>query len=97
MLLLIYIVFIKGDYMLKGLIDIFKNLDKLTYKIMIYGFKFCFFVCLLSILILVTYNLNILSPFMYYIGINLFEISIIFSIEFVICGLVVDGIKKQLI
>lgn len=83
--------------MLKNLIDIFKNLDKLTFKIMKYGFRFCSFICILSVLILATYNLNILSPIMYYIGINLFELSIIFGIEFIVCGLVVDGIKKQLI
>ena len=83
--------------MFKKLVNIFKSLDKLTFKIMKYGLKFCFFICILSILILITYNLNIFSPFMYYIGINLFELSMIFGIEFVICGIVVDSIKKQLI
>ena len=81
--------------MLEKLFNIFKELDKLTSKIMKYGLKFCFVICILSVLILVTYNLFILSPFLYYIGISLFRLSIIFAIEFVICGLVVDGIKKQ--
>ncbi len=83
--------------MYKKLIDTFKNLDQLTFKIMRYGLKFCFGICILSTIILITYNLSILSPFMYYIGISLFRISIIFGIEFIVCGLVVDSIKKQLI
>ena len=83
--------------MLKNLINTFKELDKLTFKIMKYGLKFCFAICILSVIILGTYNLFGLSPFLYYIGISLLRISIIFGIEFIICGLVVDGIKKQAI
>ena len=83
--------------MLKELFNNFKNLDKLTFKIMNYGLKFCLTVCFISISILFIYNFAFSSPFIYYIGINLFKVSIIFAIEFVICGFVVDGIKKQLI
>lgn len=83
--------------MFKKVLDNFRNLDKLTYKIMNYGLKFCFAVCILAALILFTYSFAISSPFMYYIGINLFKVSLIFGIEFVVCGFVVDGIKKQLI
>ena len=83
--------------MLKKIINSFKSLDNLTFKIMKNGLKFCFGICILSIILLSTYNLVFLSPFLYYIGINLFKISIIFGIEFIVCGLVVDGIKKQLI
>ena len=83
--------------MFKKIIGTFKSLDSLTFKIMKYGFKFCFSICILSTIILITYNLSILSPFMYYIGISLFRLSIVFCIEFIICGLVVDSIKKQLI
>ncbi len=83
--------------MLKKIFENFRNLDKITYKIMNYGLKFCFAICLLSVIILLTYSLALPSPFTYYIGINLFKLSLIFSIEFIICGFVVDGIKKQLI
>lgn len=83
--------------MFKKVFDNFKNLDKLTFRIMNYGLIFCFTICILSVLILLTYNFAFSSPFMYYIGINLFKLSLIFGIEFVICGFVVDGIKKQLI
>ena len=83
--------------MLKKVLDNFKNLDKLTFKIMNYGLKFCFIICILSVFILLTYSFTISSPFVYYIGINLFKLSLIFGIEFIVCGFVVDGIKKQLI
>ena len=83
--------------MLKKIVNSFKSLDNLTFKIMKYGLKFCFGICILSSIILVTYNLSFLPPLAYYIGICLFRISIIFAIEFIVCGLVVDGIKKQLI
>lgn len=83
--------------MIRKVLDNFKNLDKLTFKIMNYGLKFCFAICILSVLILLTYDFSFPSPSIYYIGINLFKLSLIFGIEFIVCGLVVDGIKKQLI
>ena len=94
---MLWLIYEDGDFMFKKFINIFKGLDKLTFKIMKNGLKFCFVICILSVLILATYNLSILSPFLYYIGIALFRLSIIFAIEFIICGLVVDGIKKQAI
>ncbi len=83
--------------MFQKIFDYFKNLDKLTYKIMNYGLKFCFAICILSVFILFTYVCDFSSPFIYYIGIHLFKISLIFSIEFIVCGFVVDGIKRQII
>ena len=83
--------------MFKEFIATFKNLDKLTCKIMKNGLKFCFCICIVSVLILIAYNIFGISPFTYYIGINLFRLSLIYGIEFIICGLVADSIKKQLI
>jgi hypothetical protein len=83
--------------MLKKFSKVFKNLDKLTYKIMYNGLKFCFAICILSVLILLAYSFAFTSPSVFYIGINLFKLSLIFAIEFVVCGFVVDSIKKQLI
>lgn len=83
--------------MLKNIISNFKHLDKITFKIMKYGLAFCFAICILSVLILFTYDFAFPSPFIYYMGIHLFKLSLIFGIEFIVCGFVVDGIKKQLI
>ena len=83
--------------MLKKIIDNFNNFEKITFKIMKYGLQFCFALCIISVLILLTYDFDSRSPYMYYIGISLFRLSLIFGIEFIICGFIADGIKKQLI
>ena len=83
--------------MLKNIINSYKNLDKLTYKIMKNGLLFCFTLCLISTVVLFTYEVFISSPSIYYIGLGLFRLSIIFGIEFIVCALVVDSLKKQLI
>ena len=83
--------------MFKKILDSFKNLDKLTFKIMNYGLKFCFVICLIATFILLTYDCAFPSPFVYYIGINLLKASLIFGMEFIVCAFVMDSIKKQLI
>ncbi len=83
--------------MFNKIVNCFKNLDKLTKLIMNNGLKFCLFLGLISIAVLVTYNFSLTIPILFYVGFILFRLSLIFGIEFVICGIVVDGIKKQLI
>ena len=83
--------------MIKNIINSYKNLDSLAYKIMKNGLKFCFLLSILAALILLVYKDLFASPYMYYIGINLFRLSIVFSSEFIICAFVVDSLKKQLI
>ena len=82
--------------MFKKIIYTYKNFEKTTNSIIKSGLSFCIFLCLVSTLILCTYLISKV-PLTYYIGISIFRLSIIFSIEFIICGFVVDGIKKQLI
>ena len=83
--------------MFKKIYDNYKNFEKITHKILKVGLEFCLFLCVLSVSILLTYKLFIHSPLIYYIGINLFRLSLIFGIEFIICSFITDGIKKQLI
>lgn len=83
--------------MFKNIFYTFKNLDKLTKMIMSYGLKFCLMICLISLAILLTYNFSFTIPILFTIGFILFRLSLIFGIEFVICGFIVDGIKKQMI
>ena len=83
--------------MIKNLIKNFKNFDKITYKILKCGLAFCFILCIISVIILFTYNLVFAVPILYYIGISLFKLSLVFGIEFIICSFVADGIKKQMI
>ena len=83
--------------MFKKIINYFNNLDKLTKIIMSNGLIFSAFIGLVAIVLLVTYNFSFTFPILFTIGFVLFRLSLIFGIEFVICGFVVDGIKKQMI
>ena len=71
-----------------------KNLDKDTYKIMKYGLIFCTALGLIASGILLTYMFLGINTF-YYLGILLTKSSIIFAVEFIICGIVVDFLRKH--
>lgn len=71
-----------------------KNLDKNIFKIMKIGLIFCFFIAIISIIFLITYIFWDLN-FSYHFGLALMQSTIIFSVEFIICGIVVDFIQKQ--
>ena len=83
--------------MIKNLINSFKSFDKVTHRILKYGLEFCFALSMISVIILLTYNLIFATPSLYYIGISLFKLSLVFGIEFIICSIVVDSIKKQMV
>ena len=71
-----------------------KNLDKDTYKIMKYGLMFSAFVTLISTLILFTY-IFINTVFLYHLGLSLLKLSFSFATQFIICGIIVDSIRKN--
>lgn len=82
--------------MLKNIFDSFKNLEKKAKIIMKKGLEFCSVLCIISIIILLTYNLSFTVPIVFIIGFSLFKLSVVFGIEFIICGLVADKVKKEL-
>lgn len=83
--------------MIKNIINNFKDLDKLTKKIMKNGLKFCSILGLIALFILITYNLSFTVPILFSIGFIMFKLSLVFGVEFIICGLVVDKIKAGVI
>ncbi len=83
--------------MVQKLKDIFGNLEKQTKRIIKVGVQFCFILCIISLAILLTYDFAFSSPSLYDIGITLFNMSAMFAVEFLICGIVVDSLKKRLI
>ncbi len=83
--------------MIKNIINNFKDLNKLTKIIMKNGLRFCSILGIISLIILVTYNLSLTTPIIFSIGFILFKLSLIFGVEFIICGLVVDKIKAGVI
>lgn len=74
--------------------NLFKNVNKKILKIMKYGLKFSFLICIISTAILCTYLLFYHDSFLYSLGLTSFRIGIILGIEFIICGLSVDAIKN---
>ena len=84
-------------HMFNNFKKLFKNLDTKTIKIMKLGFTFCFLILIFSLLFLISYLTFKPTPFFFLLGITLLKLSIIFSIEFIICGIIVDIIKKKLI
>ncbi len=79
---------------MQKMISELKNLDKDTYKIMNYGLIFSTFVALISVAILFCYIFLGIN-FLYYLGIALIEMSFSFAVEFIVCGIVVDFIRKK--
>jgi len=77
--------------------DIINNLDFKTKVIIKNGFKFCTLLCAISLFLLVTYIFWFSIPLVFNIGIMIFEMSLLFSVEFLVCGIVVDSLKKRLI
>lgn len=78
------------------LIDKIKNLNKKIVKIMKVGFIFCFLLCLLSTIFLLTYETIYSLPLLYYIGLNLFKASLMFITMFLMCGIGFDTILNQI-
>lgn len=79
---------------MQKIILLLKSLDKDTYKIMKYGLLFSGIVALTAVGVLLTYiflNINVF----YHLGLALIKSSFTFTVEFIICGIVVDFIKKQ--
>ena len=80
---------------MKKIKNLFDNLDKTDLKIMKIGMKFCFSLLMISIFLLSIY-LSIHNIFLYSLGLAIFRLSTYFAIEFIICGVVADIVKKQL-
>lgn len=73
-----------------------KNFDKVVKTIMKYGLEFSFSFISMAIIFLFIYILFLPSPNLYYLGIYIFKFALTIGIEFIICGIACDTIKKQL-
>lgn len=72
--------------------DIFVNLNKIDLKIMKYGIIFSLIMSIIGAFIL-TYNLIFIHTILLYkIGLSIVKLSFYFTVEFIVCGVVVDKI-----
>ena len=76
-------------------VEYLKNIDEIDLKIMKKGLKFSFILLAFSICVLLFYLLSKNNLFLYNFGLSLFKVSTYFGIEFIVCGVVVDTIKKE--
>lgn len=81
--------------MIKIINDKFSSMDIKVRKILKYGIYFSLLVCILSIIILLTYHLNLI-PNLFYIGLSVFRLGLFLVVEFIICALAIDTINKQI-
>lgn len=82
--------------MIKVIINKFNSMDNKTKCILKYGIYFSLCVCVISLLILLTYHFTIANPNLYYIGLSTFKLSLFFIVEFIICSIAIDTIKQQI-
>ena len=78
-------------------IEKIKNLDVQFKKILHKGLLFSFALCIISTLILFTYELFYEIPNLYYIGLSLFKSSVMFGCVFIMCAIGFDTIKNEII
>lgn len=88
---------IKNIIKLNYLKNLLHNLDKTDLKIMKLGLKICFSILLFSVLILSFYLTTNHKFFLYELGITIFRVSTYIAVEFIVCGIVVDTLKKNII
>lgn len=87
---------IKEIIKLNYLKELLTNLDKTDLKIMKFGLKICLGILLFSVMLLSFYLNASHNVFLYELGITIFRISTYIAVEFVVCGIVVDTIKKEI-
>ena len=86
---------IKNIVKLKYLKELLTDLDKTDLKIMKYGLKICLGILIFSVMLLFFYLNATHNVFLYQLGMTIFRISTYIAVEFVVCGIVVDTIKKE--
>lgn len=76
---------------LKNLFDMEEPILKLVQM----GIKLSIIICAISITILLIYNKYYISHDLYAVGFILFRTGLLFAIQFLICGIAFNAIRKQ--
>ena len=80
---------------MKKLKNFFDNLDKIDLKIMKIGIKISFVISLIATILLAMYLFSVHSLFLYNIGLAIFKLSTYIAVEFIVCGVIADLVKRQ--
>lgn len=82
-------------FMIKILIQNYKNLDKKISHILKIGLSLSFIICSISAIVLFTYMLFFTYPILYYIGILGTILGLNFAMSFIISATIIDNVKKE--
>ena len=74
----------------------FFDMEEPIYKIVLFGFKLSIVICLSAICSLLLYFKFYISHDLYEGSIILFRTGLLFAIQFFICGIAINKIKKQM-
>lgn len=86
---------IKTNKFFKTFFDMIKNIDKKIVHIIEKGFLFSSFICLMGIILLLLHNYFFISFELLEASMILFQTSIFFAVQFLICGFAFDKILKM--
>ena len=81
--------------MIGNFIKDIKNIDTNVSKLMIKGINFSGSICLLALIILISYITYPTTFTVLYFSLALFNLGLTFAIGFFICGFVTDKLKKM--
>ena len=88
-------IMIKLNKFFKNLLDIMKNTNKKIVHIIQIGFLFSSFVCFIGIILLLLYKYFFISLDLIEAAMILFKTSILFAMQFLLCGFAFDKILKM--
>jgi len=77
------------------LLENLNKLDTVTYILIKKGLKFSLGISVIATILLLLYLYFIQNIFIYYAGLSILKSSLFFSVFFIICGISMDTIKKQ--
>lgn len=75
--------------------NLIKNIDVNVKKIMNKSLIFSFIICIISVIILLTYKIYFHTPTTFYVGTSLFQTSLMFICASLIFGIGFDTIVKM--
>lgn len=82
--------------MFKKFYDYYLKINVKIKNLMKSGFIFCIFILIISSLILCTYKLFYPAPVLYYIGLLLFKLSIIYFVTFLCFGFAFNKMIEEI-
>lgn len=79
------------------ILHILQEIDKPVKELVKKGFHFCFFILLFSSILLFTYECFYTEPNLYYIGLSIFKMGVIYMATFLGFGVAFNELRHELL